>query len=95
MNDRRRHNDPIMNELIESVAEIRKEQGLLREEQKLLREQLQKSNDDNKLIIEFFEAGKGAFKFFGYVGGLIKWVGGIAAAIAIIWAVFTHNPIGK
>lgn len=102
MNEQPRHDDPAINGLIDTVATIRLEQGLLREgqellrdEHKLLREEIKKNSEENEIIIEFFKAGKGAFKFFGYVGGLIKWIGALAAAIAVIWAVFTHNPIGK
>ena len=99
MNDRRRNQDPVMEELIDSVAAIRAdqaqsraEQAEIRAEQKLLREKIEKNSEENEIIIEFFKAGRATFKFFGMVGNLIKWVGAVAAAIAVIWAVFTHTP---
>lgn len=38
------------------------------------------------IILEIFEAAKGGFKALGWLGTGIKWIGGIAGALAAIWA---------
>lgn len=39
-------------------------------------------------IVEFFQAGKGAFKFLGWIGTLAKWIGYIAAAFGSLYGAF-------
>ncbi len=47
-----------------------------------------------KFQMEFFQAGKGAFKFLGWLGRIAKWVGAIAAMVAALYAAITAVKTG-
>lgn len=48
---------------------------------------------DTKELLDLFHSVKGGFKVMGWLGGFAKWVAGIAAAFAAIYA-FVQNLRG-
>ena len=64
----------------------------LRKEQAEMRSELKKNSELTSEIAELFATAKGAFKFFGWIGSAVKWVGGIAVAAGAIYA-FVYSII--
>lgn len=50
-----------------------------------------KANTDN--IVALFESGKAFFRVMGLIGTAAKWIGKVAAAVAIVWAVFRYGVL--
>ena len=44
-------------------------------------------NHKTDAIIEFFEAGQGAFRFLKLIGTIAKWFTTVAAALALFWLI--------
>jgi hypothetical protein len=74
-----------------AIAEVRKEQESIRAELKINTETTAKIKDLTEEMVDLFTAAKGAFKVLGWIGTLVKWIGGIAIACAGLWGLWTNS----
>lgn len=55
-------------------------------------EKLEKIEHNTSTLVEIFMAGRGTFKFAGWIGKLVVWFGSISGAIYAIWFALTNWP---
>lgn len=71
-----------------AIEEIRREQADIRAELKSNTEVTAEIKEMTAEMVDLFTAAKGFFKMAGWIGTGIKWVSGVAAALAALWLVF-------
>lgn len=72
--------------LVLAVEAIQVEQTAIREDLKKNSEMTVKINTMTEEMVDLFAAAKGAFKVLGWIGTAVKWIGGVAVAVAGVWA---------
>jgi hypothetical protein len=80
-----------LDEILSRMNEIAEAQKAISARQEAIEADLKRNSTMTAEIVELFQTAKGAFVFFGYIGNFIKWVGGIAIAIAFLWAAFKKH----
>lgn len=71
------------------LIEARLDQGAERMDR--MQGKLDKTAEDVSEVLEILQSARGFFKVAGGIGLVVKWLAGMAAALAALWA-FWHNP---